>query len=554
MWKFEPSSFDLRQYKKSLEWAKQEFDRYAAKAAEALVNGDKVSSILWAEIAASLAWNRHPGFYASRKLESTLLEIGRRINDLESGSLHIAGISFRRQEGGKQNILHVMTEASSWRGRYIGGHPRVTERWIRYASESNIHSVIATSQVGPFPCLLDEAVKTSGGWVMSLVDYSTDLLRRAALLRRIAYEWADVIILHVSPNDAMPLVAFGVEGGPPVTLFNHADHVFWLGVSVTDTVADFHSTGQALSKSRRGVSRSEILPLPSIEPGSGLDREAARRRLGFENRAVVLLTIGNGSKYAPFGAYDFIGSTKEILRQQSEAVLVAIGPTCVGIWKELARSLGSRVRVLGPQEDVRPYYAVADIYLDGFPLGGGMTTLDAGAYGIPVIGLYKEEAPNIGMWDDLSFRGLEAYVPSVRKYVQAVQDLIEDSVMRRSRGEEVASRVRAIHLPPKWNGFSNSVLSSLPSHHGISLPSAREALASPSDLFLGGFQATYAGDYGPAILVASFINYFDVRKRGSVFLEGLRGSGHTRLTSLLYSYANAFAPRITASLRDHVNR
>ena len=45
----------------------------------------------------------------------------------------------------------------------------------------------------------------------------------------------DLIMLHIHPNDVLPVYALSAGYyGPPVALFDHSDHTFWIGSSIVD--------------------------------------------------------------------------------------------------------------------------------------------------------------------------------------------------------------------------------------------------------------------------------------------------------------------------------
>ena len=66
--------------------------------------------------------------------------------------------------------------------------------------------------------------------------------------------------MHTHPHDPSALIAFGTpDFKRPIILFNHADHIFWLGLSVADYVADLNSGGNKITSINRGAKNSFIL-------------------------------------------------------------------------------------------------------------------------------------------------------------------------------------------------------------------------------------------------------------------------------------------------------
>jgi UDP-glucose:(heptosyl)LPS alpha-1,3-glucosyltransferase len=148
--------------------------------------------------------------------------------------------------------------------------------------------------------------------------------------------------------------------------------------------------------------RADILRAFRIDPGklhviyNGVDlehfhprerarREAARASLGYGPRDMVFLFVGSGFPRKGLGAaIDALAAARE----PRFRLLVVGKDRYQARFAERARAAGlaERVRFLGGQEDVRPFYAAADCLLmpsryEPF----GSTALEALAMGLPVI-------------------------------------------------------------------------------------------------------------------------------------------------------------------------
>src|SRR5262249_10954323 len=161
-----------------------------------------------------------------------------------------------------------------------------------------------------------------GGSVRSL-NCEQSLLAISRDLRQHAANHADVVVLHTNPEDVIAPVAFGVSAGPPVLFVNHADHLFWLGVSVADLVVDIRDAGHRWTREHRGVREARIVPIPLTNPDlvrtsrAQLKREA-RKALSLPDDRVILLTIGDGYKYVPSGGLNFLSAAQSILSSRSD--------------------------------------------------------------------------------------------------------------------------------------------------------------------------------------------------------------------------------------------
>ena len=489
-----------------------------ARAEQSLQRGELLAAVVWAQIAADFAWHRHPGFYASQALESLLLQVAEAQEESMNGGINFSRTAALPGNCSKPRILHVVTQAYR-----TGGHTRLLERLILNSSDCYTHSLVATAQKSPLPDWLFSAVKASGGWYTSLSLSTPQLLKRAGSLKRLSRSWADIVFLHTHPYDTLPTLAFGGSGGPPVVLVNHADHVFWLGASVVDVVADYRLAGQAISLSRRGVRASRILPISLSEPGRGMASSLARENLGIDDDSVVLLTIASPYKYTPFGGYDFIETVTEILARNKRAILLAVGPRAEGRWLDASRRVDGRIRAMGLQDDLQKYHACADIYLDSFPFGSFTSMLETCVRGVPVIGLTNLHVPmytNLDVTPEKS----RTHVDALDEYISLLEKLIADPDFRRVKGNEDRAYMSARHLLPGWNDYLQAIMSALPESHSVGRTLELSTDMDTHDFFLAGFNALYDAHYTPTISLRKHARHFPFLTRCDLLLQSRRGA------------------------------
>ncbi len=497
------------------------FDRTVARARRLGERGAHLPAAVWAQIAAHFATYRHNGLYASGELESLLLDIAKALApsagsrpDLDAPAKHPS----------RRRILHVLTRALP-----VGGHTRVVERWARNDSAST-HSLVATAQTDPLPSWLEEAIAESGGLFETLAGSSGDLLGRALRLRALAGARADVVVLHAHPYDVVPSLAFGVDGGPPVVLFNHSDATFWLGSRTADVVADMRESGRRHTLQRRGVRSSAPLPVPLVSPQDGLSREAAKRQLGIASSATVLFTAGEDFKFVPRGENDFFRTAGRILSRHGDAILVAAGSSDRGRWRfDADRLAPERFLFHGPGEKIGLLQAAADIYLDPFPAASLTVALETAARGVPLVGLRQPANPLFSSADDPAFENGPGHVDSLEEYERRADALIGNPRMRDREGGDAARAVAAFHMTPGWNAALERLLDALPSRHTVGPPAATLDAPGEGDLFLAEFEATGAPDFDLRSCIAPAARYLSNRDRAGLLLAALRGAGDSPL-------------------------
>jgi glycosyltransferase involved in cell wall biosynthesis len=458
------------------------FKKTVKRASSALDRGNLASAIAWAKIAAHFAFIRHPGVYTDSTLENLLLDIARRIDQQPpdvSGAFYLKA---KPKNFGKMRFLHVLTESYD-----TGGHSSFVARWIENTVESSVHSVIATAQHSELPAILRDAVAKSGGWYCSLAELSSDLTEQALLLRLLARNWADAIVLLIHPFDPIPIVAFGIEGGPPVILCNHADHAFWLGNTIADITVDYHSSATKLGQKRRGIKNAKLLPIPLTKKSPIAHSIGMREHLGFSEQDVILLTVGRQEKFYPFGGYDFLEVMVRFLENHPNVKLVAAGPKSMDRWEKASALVEGRIQALGTVErsELEKYYALSDVYVTSFPCGSGTALLEVAMHSLPIVGLHIGELAHLSLEDDVGFKKLKVHQPSLGDFLQALDfaTLNCHSKQQKDKAEVVKKNVEREHCAPGWNNYLDRVLQSLPSQHSIYAPQVVEEKTDYSDVY-----------------------------------------------------------------------
>jgi glycosyltransferase involved in cell wall biosynthesis len=421
------------------------------------------SAARWALVAAQLAAAFPISRLASPELESILAR----------ASVATASENIRTYSPARR-WLHVLSEAG------VGGHTMLAKRWIELDSSDDVHYLALTFQTSLEVAALEGAIQSRGGSVFAL-GHIGDLTARAMRLRELAFERADIVVLHVHPWDVVAPLAFDRSGGPPVVLLNHADHAFWIGTAAADAVINLRPSGEHYARDYRGIVRNLRLSIPLTTECSreavATYRAEKRRSLQLPSDAVVILTIGLEEKYQPVDDLNFFAAANTILAANSRVHLLAVGPRShVAGWKELRDRYGSRVLAVGYQHDLVGYHAAADLYVEGFPFGSLTALLEAAAAGLPVVRAPKSAPPPFTSDGDALDEVPQA--DSVVAFVDECVRLLQDPGQLPVLGRALQSRVRAIHEPTGWRASLAALRGALPVTHRV--PAANELLAVPT--------------------------------------------------------------------------
>ena len=441
-------------------------------------------ALQWGQLAARSAVHQGFGQLVSGDLETALQTVALQ--------LPLPSANPSANSGGRRRWLHVLDQAHG-----VGGHTVLVERWIRFDPTRSHHSVMLLSQPVPVPQTLADAVCQRDGKVHSLPEDSS-LFEKAEMLRREAWENADVVVLHTHPYSVVPLVAFAVSGGPPVAYLNHLSQQFWVGACIADLVINLRETARDWSEKHRGIDRNVILPIPvsprlpcPVDPSArqalGL---ATRARLGITAKATVLLTIGTEHKYLQLPGLDFVEVIQRLLRRLPLAHAIAIGPSPDDIrWRRAEESTGGRVHVLGPQSDLGRYHAAADIFLEGFPHGSMTALLEAALVGIPCVRAPRSAPPPFTA-DGIALAAVDQ-PDDEADYVTQTVALVENSSERQRLGSVLSAAVRAHHSETNWPSRLLDVHQLLPERHRVY--SLGHTVPLPD--FIQDFALAYATSY-----------------------------------------------------------
>lgn len=418
------------------------FNRLLRVAQRHMERGDLEQAAGIASVAANFAWEHHPGLFTSPDLEDLTVSLseavhGRRTESRDASSRAATPV----------HVLHVLSRVF-----VAGGHTRLASSWISL-DRSRKHSVVLTCEQDAIPEDLQNQVEKSGGSVIRLGSAKRRLLETAHALASLAGNF-DALVLHIHPFDVVPNIALAsFSERPPVLLSNHADHVFWVGTRVSDSVVCFRPSGHHLASKRRGIPDERIadIPLPIRLPRRNLATAAAKDALGISRDRTVLLTVASEYKFQSLRRPDLLDILTPVLLKFPEAILIAIGPSQTGRWEAAAAQTGNAVRALGVLPNTSLYREAADIYLDSAPFSSNTSVLESASLGTPTIAYApgrRADAVTIcdlpGLEDSL-IRGSDP-----ETYTDKLARLISDPDHRQAVGQNLKSQIAQTYDPETW--------------------------------------------------------------------------------------------------------
>lgn len=347
------------------------------------------------------------GIYSSNKLEKYFINIAKKekidIND----------------EYLQNSILHVLTQAYD-----SGGHTRVVERWIENAPAHQQHYIYITNQKK------DEVSKSLQKCIKDkdriYIEENTDDIKSALKLRQIASGF-EKIILHTHMDDVTPLIAFGTEDFKrPVLLYNHADHLGWIGLSIADLILELRKFGMDITKNRRGCERQYKLGIPIYKPN--ISELKTKKDLNLPEDKLIIFSCGSEHKYIPILDINIFDIVKYI-SEKYDVLFIIVGINNIDKFNIEQYNINpGRLLILKQMKhnELMSYINAADIVLDSFPMSGATALTDAVALNKPII----SGCSMVGQLDYIT------YSPYYTKNMEELKIRLEELVRSSNKREE----------------------------------------------------------------------------------------------------------------------
>jgi hypothetical protein len=432
---------------------------------------------------AAFAETRHAGTFADGRLENPAYAIGRALRGDASAPRHVSEHGARGNGGsaGRRRVLHVGTDLPD-----IGGHTRIALNWIRN-DRASVHSIAMTGRSLAAP--MAEAAAASGGAVAFLEGSPQ---QKALQLRALARA-VDLVVLHVSNRDVVPVMAFAADDLPRIGVLNHSDHLFWLGSSIADTVINLRSVGRTLSRERRLSRHDSLMSIPLTDPLQRLSRSSARQALGIPDSQLMLLSVGRSIKYKPDATHDFFRSAHAVLERHAEAHLYIVGVTPEDARGYSTFGAHERMHLCGPRSDATLFQVAADLYIESFPFGSQTACLEVCMCGVPPV-LQHTPAGLVLTTNEDCITHLIGNPESEAEHIELVSGLIREPAYRRELGMEIRRRILAHHTGAGWIDGLEGVYAEMGrmTHSHEALP-AEPCRRDPYDLALSAWLDAQAG-------------------------------------------------------------
>lgn len=218
---------------------------------------------------------------------------------------------------------------------------------------------------------------------------------------------------------------------------NLTDHAYWLGLYAFDYCIEFRDYGAGISRAMRGIPQEKIVILPfypffdSNVAFQGMPKEADGKKILFSGGSLYK-TMGGDNKF-----YKMVAS---VLKDNEDTVFLYAGSGDDSELKKLAKQFKDRVIHIQERKDLFALMERVAVYLNTYPMVGGLMTQYAAMAGKPPIILNdagKQEASGLLINQesaDIEFSTMGEAVAEINK-------LLRNKDYSEKRAEEIKKRV-----------------------------------------------------------------------------------------------------------------
>ncbi|MCR5233009.1 MAG: glycosyltransferase family 4 protein [Lachnospiraceae bacterium] len=196
--------------------------------------------------------------------------------------------------------------------------------------------------------------------------------------------------IYTTPYDVHGILAFmNNESNTTRYMINQTDHAFWLGINALDYCIEFRNYGAAISRDCRGVSKDRIFIQPfypyvnETEEFEGYPFEKKEEDKVIFSGGALYKTIDKSDTYYKLIAY--------ILEQDKKVKFWYAGVGDATRLYKLRNHYPGRVFYTGERQDLYQIFKHVDMYINTYPMVGGLMMQYAAKAGIVPLTIRHDE-------------------------------------------------------------------------------------------------------------------------------------------------------------------
>jgi hypothetical protein len=358
---------------------------------------------------AEYAWNWHTGRFTSKFIEKECKDLA------ESFSISEKHVKIEKADV----VVLFATELYE-----TGGHTRLLENYAEYLYRKGftLKVVITRQRENQVPLRIRESETIHEKFYL----LSENIIDKVRIIREVS-DSASYLFNFQHPDDTLLTTALNYDKRPYSFYVNHADHVFWLGLSISDAILNLRPYSQELTAGRRNEHiPTFLLPVRLNLKKHHPSKSESRTLLGLDSGAIVFVIVSALWKIYPDVNYNIFDVVEEILKFDKRINILIVGSTEEDYKKFSGRIKPDRVNCYGVQSDTAIFLSAADYYLEGMPsssLTALMEGIAAGAFPFLIWGPYH---PNMRNDTECYIQGTVLHPASREDYLNNIKNIVKD--------------------------------------------------------------------------------------------------------------------------------
>lgn len=268
------------------------------------------------------------------------------------------------------------------------------------------------------------------GMAQAILDFRPDILVTHAGL-------ADFRHLFITSLKPAPIVVGLCQGPPPQYISPAFDRaISWTKHPLIDCPVD-----------------CSLVVGGCVLPDRLLSVREAKSRFGFPQQGLLLMSCGRVQKFQDISYWKaIIGLLRALPDVMYGVVGLEVPPD--GVRDLLTEDVRGRIRFIGRVREFHEILSAADVVVDTYPSGGGMTVVDAMALGVPVVSFkndYMKAFTQVEWSPAEEFTGMPELIVERGEFQQMtrlLEKLLTDDTYRRAMAESCLGSIRELSGNP----------------------------------------------------------------------------------------------------------
>lgn len=222
-------------------------------------------------------------------------------------------------------------------------------------------------------------------------DGMTNVEKTKKIVEKIIQYKPEKAFLHLAPWDVVAVSVWSALDNVERYFIDLTDHAFWLGKSCSDYFLGFRDYGFSIAEKYRNINSEKLLKqlyYPILN-----DSEFDGFPVSVENKIVI---FSGASFYKIYGENGiFLNILKKIVEDNPDVVVMFAGSGNDKPFLSFIENnkLSGRILLIGDCRDINEVFKRCDIYLNTYPIIGGLMSQYAVANGKPIIGYTTSDIP-----------------------------------------------------------------------------------------------------------------------------------------------------------------